>query len=294
MKKIFVSLCALALVCGSAIAQDEKSDSFLFNHLGLGVTLGFDGAGAEIVLPVGHHMQIRGGYSMVPYTYTSKSVHVEIDKATSSSPWDINGDIAAKVHPVTDGARLLLDLYPSKKGGFHFTVGAYYGIHPDRGVFAITTAEPLPIPESEWGTTGIELKRGEDPSVYLSTDREGYFKMDLRMDNPIGNKLGVPTLRPYAGIGFGRNLKADGSIAFTLDLGALYCGSWGVYGWDYMSDLDSDGIPVKLQKSDVAAVEEVFDLEQGTITRYSDKAFDIMGALPVAPILKFNLVIKLF
>ena len=283
MKKLLATLCALAFISAGAYAQDS-SDSFFFNHAALGITAGLDGAGADIILPVGRHIQIRGGYSTLSfYTYQSPAVHVKMD-----SPWTIDDDISAKVNANVEGARLLFDLYPGRNSGLHFTVGAYYGFNADRGVIAITSAEPLPIPESEWGNTGIELKRGDDPSEFITTDKEGYLKLDLRMGNPVGESLGMPTLRPYAGIGFGRNLKEKGSLSFTLDLGVLYCGNWGVYGWDYMNH---DGAPVKLQRSDLSDLDD----QLGEGKKYVDMAFDYMeNKLPVCPVLKFNLVFKLF
>ena len=283
MKKIFASLCALALVCGSAFAQEEKSDSFIFNHVGIGVTGGLDGVGADIVLPVGRHLQIRGGYSTLAfYTYTSPAFHVKIN-----DPWVIDDDITVNANANVEGARLLFDFYPGRKSGFHFTVGAYYGLNTERGVLSATTTKPLPIPESDWGNTGIELKRGDDPSEYVTTDKEGYLKFDIRMGNPVGESLKMPTLRPYAGIGFGRNLKENGILSFTFDLGVLYCGSWGVYGWDY---LNHDGEPVKLQRKDLTDLEPYM----GSYTKYADMAFEYMDKIPVCPVFKFNLIFKIF
>ena len=286
MKKYLISLIALSVLAQGAFAQDDaKNDSFFLNHVALGVTGGFDGVGGDIILPLGRHIQVRGGYSTLAfYTYQSPAVHVNI-----TDPWTIDDDISASVNANVEGARLLFDFYPGRKGGLHFTVGAYYGLNTERGVIGITSTDPLPIPESEWGNTGIELKRDGAPSEYVTTDKQGYLKVDLRMGNPIGESLGMPTLRPYAGIGFGRNLKEKGSLSFTMDLGVLYCGNWGVYGWDYLND--DNGKPVRIQRKDLSD----FDDKMGDAKKYVDMAFDYMdNKLPIAPILKFNLVFKLF
>ena len=284
MKKYLISLLALSVLAQGAFAQDDaKIDPFLFNHVAIGVTGGLDGVGGDIILPIGRHIQLRGGYSFCPYTYQTDPIEVNM-----TDPWVIN-TVTGSVNLNVEGARLMLDLYPGRKGGLHFTVGAYYGLNAERGVIGVTaTTDPL-IPESDRGSTGIELKRGEDPSEYLTTDKDGKLKLDLRMGNPIGEQLGMKTLRPYAGIGFGRNLKEKGAISFTMDLGVLYCGNWGLYGWNYMTE--DEGEIVKIQKSDISDLEPYIG-ETGM--KYANLVFDKMDQIPVCPVLKFNLVFKLF
>lgn len=281
---------------GSAKAKKAKAskpakDRYLFNHLGIGISAGLDGIGGDIALPVGRHIQLRAGYaSGFPslIKYVSPAVHVNMSKA-DGDPWDINADIAGKANLGLDAARIMLDLYPSKSSGFRITAGAYFAFKPEVGLIHLQTVEPLPLGPDDRGKTGITLDREGAPSELLTTDLEGTMALDIKMGAPVSS---MPWLRPYVGIGLGRVLP-NKRVNFCFDLGAIYTGGFGLYGWDY-SDLalgTGDAKRVQIKSTDVNALKDVIgESNVGLISQ-------IMGFaenLPVWPVLKFTVAVRLF
>jgi len=289
MKKALAILLASAtlfLAMNNASAQDK----WVLNHVGIGVSGGLDGIGADLVLPVSPFIQVRAGYAMQPMTFDVATEHISMSKA-QGAPWDIDDDVTATVSSNLDAAHLFLDFYLGKKSGLHLTVGAYYGMHPEAGgPWRIGTKEPLPIPATEYGTTGIELQReGQVLSDYITTDKQGYLNVDVSLDNPLGTQIGMPNLYPYAGIGFGRNLSSK-RISLTMDLGGIYTGRCGINGYNYM--YDENGTATQIHASDLAALTDA-GLDEETVAKIQN-IYGKVESLPVTPMLKFNLFIRLF
>ena len=274
-----------------AKTNKPSKDRYLFNHLGIGISAGLDGIGGDIALPVGRHIQLRAGYaSGFPslIKYVSPAVHVNMSKA-DGDPWDINADIAGQANLGLDAARIMLDLYPSKSSGFRITAGAYFAFQPEVGLIHLQTVEPLPLGPDDRGKTGITLDREGAPSELLTTDLEGTMALDIKMGAPVSS---MPWLRPYVGIGLGRVLP-NKRVNFCFDLGAIYTGGFGLYGWDY-SDLalgTGDAKRVQIKSTDVNALKDV--IGEGNVGKISQ----IMGFaenLPVWPVLKFTVAVRLF
>ena len=102
MKKVIAIIAALSvsLLSVKASAQDGQ----LFNHASLGITLGIDGLGAEAVVPATPYLQVRGGYSFMPFAYKQ----------------DINLEFFSHPLPISvslwDGGlgKLMLDVFPGE------------------------------------------------------------------------------------------------------------------------------------------------------------------------------------
>ena len=292
MKKaiaIILAGAAMLLSVNNASAQDK----WVFNHLGVGVSAGLDGFGADLVLPLTPFIQVRGGYAMQPLTYDVKTMHVSMSKA-DGAPWNLDQDVTATISANLDAAHLFIDLYPGKKAGIHFTVGAYYGMHPENGgPYRIGTKEPLQIDETDKGRTGIELTEHEEFSQ-LTTDPEGNLFLDLGLENPLAGKINMPAnLYPYVGIGFGRNLSSK-RLALTMDLGAIYTGRLGFCGYDYSQNVVAGGDvkTVPINAADFAALSSLNVPEN--IIEMVQKYYGKAESCPVTPVLKFNLVFRLF
>lgn len=258
-------------------AQSQKRlpkpvpDSYMANHLALGLSVGTDAISADLALPLTKNFTVRAGYgtmAILPFAKYSTSVRVD-----SENPWKIHDNIAGTAKPKMDNLHLLVDLYPGKNTVFHFSLGAYYMLNA-HGFIQVRTDNPLPIPANEFCVTGVEVKTGGKTS-YVTTDDKGYMRADVR--------FGLGRVLPYAGIGFGRAVS-DGRVRFLFDLGALYTRSLEVYSYDY-------GIKGSMESPrDVALTTELIPAD------YAQTA-DIVRRvqkIPVYPILKFSLFVKLF
>ena len=292
MKKAIAILLAAAalLVSVNASAQDK----WVFNHIGIGVSAGLDGFGADLVVPITPFFQLRGGYAMQPLSYDIEQAkfNPHMSKA-NGDVWNLDQDIVPRAQANLDAAHLFLDIYPGKKTGFHLTVGAYYGMHPENGgPYRITTAEPLTIDEEDKGSVGVVLN--EEEGRKITTDKEGNLMLDVSLNNPLAEKFNIPTnIYPYAGIGFGRNLSRH-RIAFTMDLGAIYTGTFGLNGYDYSREATAGVENVPIHAADLDALK---GLNTGISDEVIDKVQEYYGkaeSIPVTPVLKFNLVFRLF
>ena len=118
--------------------------------------------------------------------------------------------------------------------------------------------------------------------------------LDVSLNNPLAEKFNIPTnIYPYAGIGFGRNLSRH-RIAFTMDLGAIYTGTFGLNGYDYSRESTAGVQNVPIHAADLSALK---GLNSGIPDEVIDKVQEYYGkaeSIPVTPVLKFNLVFRLF
>lgn len=291
MKKAIAILIAAAALFASVNASAQ--DKWVFNHMGIGVSAGLDGFGADLIVPVTPFFQIRGGYAMQPLSYDIEKAkfNPQMSKA-NGDVWNLNQDIVPRVQANLDAAHLFLDIYPGKKTGLHLTVGAYYGMHPENGgPYRITTTEPLTIDDEDKGSVGIVLN--EEEGRKLTTDKEGNLMIDVSLNNPLAEKYNLPTnLYPYAGIGFGRNLSKS-RIGFSMDLGVIYTGSFGLNGYDYSREATVGVQNVPIHAADLDALKQIDAIPENIIDMvegYYGKA----ESIPVTPVLKFNLVFRLF
>ena len=297
MKKAIAILLAASALLVSVSAQAQ--DKWFFNHLGVGVSAGLDGIGADIVLPCTPFIQIRGGYATLPKQYVSYDIattRVDLVKA-NGDVWDLHQDVTATASANLDAAHLFLDFYLGKRSGLHLTVGGYYGLHPENGgPYRVGTKEPLEIGDDK-GSLGIELKREDGTSEYITTDNEGYLNLDYNLANPLGEKIGVPNLYPYAGIGFGRNLSKN-RIALSMDLGVIYTGGINLKSYNYMYyDETKEDLGIKETVIHASDIEGLKGIDNGNYDEYLDMAAKYYGmaeSIPVTPILKFNLVFRIF
>ena len=299
MKKAIAILLAASALLVAANAQAQ--DKWMFNHLGFGVSAGLDGIGADIVVPFTPFIQIRGGYATLPKQYVSydiATVNVNMSKA-NGDPWNIDHkDVTITASANLDAAHLFLDFYPGKRTGLHLTVGAYYAINPQNGgAFRVGTKEPLPIDEEDWASVGLEIKHDDGTSDYITTDNNGYLNLDYNLANPLGEKIGMPQLYPYAGLGFGRNLSRS-RIAFTMDLGVIYTGGVNLKSYNYMYyDESKPDLGIRetvIRSSDLGAAKGISNGEYDDVIDMVQGAYAKIETIPVTPVLKFNLVFRIF
>lgn len=223
MKKLVIALMAF----GASIGAHAQSKFF---HFGIGVNAGTNGAGLDASIGLSRFIQIRGGFSYVPKMDFNYQANIFNDAKQFISGVNINPGLTDKLIPEIDKMtrvklqpnmftyHALLDLYPT--GGFHFTVGAYFGqesvmrmhnLSHDMRPIAVAngyinqfnaTNPSMPIPP-----VGIHMG-----DYVFTPDANGDLDVEMR----------VRALRPYFGIGFGRAVPRKSRVGMSLDLGVQY------------------------------------------------------------------------
>jgi hypothetical protein len=220
MRKLF--LLAIVALLGSQGLSAQKLDEYgHFEHLSAGISLGTTGIGIELATPVNEFLQLRAGYSFMP-KFTVK-VSKDIDnpsedflKKEDGSGYYNHIDIEAK--PNMNDFKLLLDVYPFKKGTFRVTAGAYIG--SSKLASAKTTNHFLN--KDYWGNSGVEL--GDALNTYtVVSDNEGHVNVDVKTNS----------FKPYIGIGFG-NAVPKSRVNVCFDLGVQFWGKPSV--WTIIDD----------------------------------------------------------
>ena len=286
MKKIAALLIsACTLFSFSAFAQEieenvietPKQDKMIFNHLSAGVSVGLDGVGAHLAAPIGRHFSVRAGYTFIP-SYNTNIMDIPVVgskinaedlkfKVNEGSANEREFDLS-KVDFGFDlnnfGPHLLVDLYPGKKSGFHFTLGAVMA--QNENFLAVTADLSKQLQPNEYATFGFSYKNVED----ITTDKNGILHLDMRT-----NKI-----HPYLGIGFGRPLNMRHRVSVNFDLGVVYLGKAEVYSYDFNAPghttADVQITSAKLENEDEGIID------------------DIIGKYPFFPVMKLSINVRLF
>lgn len=264
MRKTLTFILAVALSAGSFTSRAQ--DSQMANHLALGVTLGLDGIGIEAALPISPYVQAHAGYSIFPYTHKQDvnlgSVEVggqvkNLDKTPLSATLWKGGS-----------GKLLFDIFPGKTTPFHFTVGAYFG----SGKFLHTQTDLSKVLNpADYATLAIAYNQ-----LKISTDPKGFVDLDAKM------KIG--SVVPYVGVGFGRAIKPGSRVRVTFDMGVLITGGMKIQSYNYVN-LEGKAEPV-IVISKALTDENGRQLDNGWV--------DKIAGIPVLPMLKLNVFVRLF
>lgn len=268
-------LCTFAVFgLSQASAQLDDDDYGFLNHVSLGVSGGTDGIGFQLATPLGYHFALRAGYSFMPAFKYSQSL--TLDKTGSLGAFTTDKvELEGKLN--VGNVSVLLDIYPSKKSSFRFTVGAYIG---KDDIVTITNKEPFLNPAYA-GMAGIDLsKKGSTvfEKYTIVTDKDGN----------IDGKVKVNGFKPYVGIGFGRAIPRK-RVGLQFDLGVQF---WG------KPELQTNLMYYDGETGDfVTRYEKV---EKSRITRDDKDYKDVRDALKTAeaftvyPVMTFRLVGRLF
>lgn len=253
---------ALLLVTSGAKAQNE-GDSFLFTHLGAGVSIGTDGVGIEVATPVTPYLGLRAGVSFIPKI--SVNVH-DIEYTRNGN--DGEGDVKASLKKF-DG-KLLVDVYPfGNKLSLHLTGGLFVGSDElIRGSFKEDLAAPI--------GGGIVKKIGQAEWLVEAIDH----KVELR--------LMTKKVKPYLGIGFGRMVpKPNKRVGVSCDLGVQFHGTPDFQGFATAHTISGDLHKwVTLSGND-------FDFGED-FKENVDDALDIVHKVKVWPVLNIRITGRIF
>ncbi len=146
------------------------------SDISIGIRAGTTGVGAQVAKLVNDHVAVRAQGNYLSYKTTQKQDDVSFD-----------------FHLKLKSFAGLIDLFPGKRGSFHFTGG-------------IMTSP------AEVTGTGKPTGGGYEINHHTYTSAE--------VGTLTGN-VKWPGAAPYAGLGFGTPANHGGGLSFVLDLGAV-------------------------------------------------------------------------
>ena len=278
MKKTLALLLALSL-SSFAFAQEEapQVDKQIFNHLAAGNSFSFGVLGFEVATTLTPHVQLHGGYSIDLLSGLKVSTN-DIRKMGVSIPEsiDINNDkrpldLTAALGLNFGGLKLLADIFPSAHHGFHFTVGFYVPNFSSNLISLDLDASKLLKP-NEYASYGFQLDPN-DIKTNITSDKAGHLHVDIKSW----------AVRPYVGLGFGRIIDPAKRVKVTFDMGAMFWGSLSAQSYDY--SIKEEGTVVQINSTTLANNKDLNSV---------GKVLDIMGKVPVLPVLKLNVFVRIF
>ncbi len=248
MKKALAIVAALFTLGVSAYAQ-------VFNHLSVGPSIG-DGLGVEIAMPIGSHVQVRGGYSL------SIPIPVNLDLSDMARDTDRDFSNVGVTFGTWKGGvgNLTFDFFPSAHRAFHFSAGILISSGKMLRVKADLTKVLRP---DEYGTLGF----GPEGKEVISSDPNGYAYLDWA-----ANKV-----MPFIGLGWGRPCRQDRLVSVVFDMGVAYTGKTSFQSYNYIYN-----------------PERVVAINSAYFDNQDKGAIDIINGIPVMPTLKLTVFFRCF
>ncbi len=260
MKKLVSIAAVLSLMCFASFAQDKQ----MFNHFAAGVTVGIDGFGFEMATTMSPYVQVRGGYSIFPYTYKrTESFSLALKGKGSERNYEI--PIGITIFKGGSG-KLLFDIFPGKNTDFHFTLGAYTGFGKLGYAYGDCTNY---LDEYEYANLEVDFN-----GISVTTDQKGYAIIDA--------KAKTGSFIPYAGLGFGRTVRPGSRVRVSFDLGALITGGLKFQTYNFHDSPKGRAIPITS-----ASLAD----DNGNLA--DDGLIDKFSKFPVIPMLKLNIFINI-
>ena len=274
------------------VVEVPKVDRQLVNHLAAGVPIGFMGNGVgiiEVATTLTPHLQFRLGYhipiiSAVSFTWNDISRIAtsmgagELPKSIDYNGRTINlGPSKFSFGSNLGGINFLMDVFPGKKAGFHFTFGFYYN-----------PSCPDNLLEMRADMSTVLKDAGFTPGQYNEfsfgfNENDRTFRISASPNGVI--KAGIRTLpiHPYAGIGFGRAIDPSRRVCVSFDMGVLYWGKPMLVAYDY--SLNPSGTAVGFTPERVSASDDLKGMAE---------PLRIMSMVSLYPMMKLNIFIRIF
>lgn len=212
MRKLFL-LCSMCLALFSLSLQAQENEFGYFNSLSIGASIGTTGWGIDVATPLGNHLALRAGFTIMPNISYSDNVDVSININSSYYP---NGQIPASIKAEGSMGRtsgeLLLNYYPFKKSSFFLTGGAVFG--GDKLIKVKGHSDELAQYQELAGKAGIEI---------------GDYTIPVDQNGNVSGGIKVSSFRPYIGLGFGRIVPKNKRVGFLFELGVQVHGTPEVY-----------------------------------------------------------------
>ena len=288
MKKILVIFAFLGMSLTPASAQEE--DQLIFNHLGIGISVGTNMIGIDASTVLTPYFGIRAGINIWPAIKFRSNMHIgsriqnwetddlvkyveELNEVLSEGekvPMEMPDMVDLHVKPKLTAGHVLIDYYPfPRHSNFHLTTGFHVGtgtvidIHNrhDGSLKAITAwNNAMENPDAQ----EVVLEHGLKPVGLMLGD---YFITPDENGN-IDARIRVSGFRPYLGLGFGRAVPRK-RIGCQFDLGVQF---WGT--------------PKVMVNGETLQADRVGDK--------LDDALSIVSRIKVFPVISFRLVGRIF
>ena len=246
MRRLLVVCAFIGITLTPASAQGD--DQLIFNHLGIGISVGTTAIGINASTVLTPYLGIRAGINIWPMFKLHSGLHLrlesdgrepgaclehlqEVNQQLSEGEWvppsisDLM-DVKVKVLPKLTAGHLLIDYYPFPyHSNFHITAGAHIGtgtvvdLHNryDGILMPITIwNQALAKPEMQPMVEEYNLRR-------VGVALGDYFIVPDENGN-IDARIRVSGFRPYLGLGFGRAVPRR-RVGCQFDLGVQFWGS---------------------------------------------------------------------
>lgn len=244
MKKLLVLFTFMGMSLTPASAQED--DQLIFNHLGIGISVGTTALCFNASTVLTPYFGIRAGINIWPAIKLRSNMHLgsriqnwekgdlvkyveELNEVLSDDqqiPMEMPDMVDLRVKPKLTAGHILIDYYPfPRHSNFHLTTGFHMGtgtvidIHNrhEGSLLAVTLwNNAMENPDAqdvvkENGLEPIGLLLGD---YFLAPDEDGNLDARIR----------VSGFRPYLGLGFGRAVPRK-RIGCQFDLGVQFWGS---------------------------------------------------------------------
>jgi hypothetical protein len=248
------------LICLTTFVLSFHAGAQVFNHLSLGVGMGVDGIGMEVALPIGSFVDVRAGYSINPGLIGVRLLEVPVPEHPGYTAGG-NVNVPLTLRLGNNSGRLLFNFYPIPKADFHITAGVFLGSPR----FLRGTLNNMP---EDYNTVGLDV------DGYLVKAHSGTMEAALCASG-IGSEIFA--VKPYVGLGYGRAVKEDKRISWSVDLGVQYQGKASLRA-------NGEGLTGRIKQVPISASE----LEAlGKMEQY-------LAYTSFWPTLQFHLYVRLF
>lgn len=229
MKKLFV---IVALAFSVTVAHAGAFVKVSPVKFGLGLNAGTNGVGLDASLGLTRFVQVRAGFSLVPNYKIKYKANIYNDIQDFSVIWnaanpsnplpDLPQKMPSIIQPHMTTAHALLDLYAL--GGFHITVGAYFGKNNPVQAWNTDKNLAMDIYNVNECIDGVNKDLPESAQKHHIGVQLGDYLFVPDSEGNMNIETHINKVRPYIGIGLGRAVPRKSRLGCSLDLGVQY---WG-------------------------------------------------------------------
>ena len=288
MKKLLVIFAVLGMSLTPASAQEE--DQLIFNHLGIGVSVGTTALGINVSTVLTPYFGLRAGVNLWPILKLRSNLHLgsriqnwepgdiakyaqELNEVLSEDeqvPMEMPEAMSMHIKPKLTAGHLLIDYYPfPHSSNFHLTTGFHLGTGTVVDIHNRHEGSLMPV--TAWNNAM------ENPDAQEVVERNNLQPIGLVLgdyfiapdeNGNIDARIRVSGFRPYLGLGFGRAVPRK-RIGCQFDLGVQFWGS-----------------PKVMVNGE--------ELKPDKVGEELDDVLSIVSRIKVFPVLSFRLVGRIF